>query len=534
MGCPAKTSTRARHMTLRTKIKRNAYYDSVTLMLLSRELQNLEGVEDVLVGMGTDLNLDLARDLGLATSELEELTPNDLFIAAKIDESKTSMDVLESAFNDYLNKRAETDGDDDFQPSSLSSAIQSMPGANMVLVSIAGEYAAAEVDEALDAGLHVMLFSDNVSVEDELRLKQKAVEKGLLMMGPDCGTAIINGKPLCFANAVRRGKIGVVGASGTGTQEVTVQVHKLGEGLSQVIGTGGRDLKEQIGGLMMIQGFQSLIADPETDLIVLISKPPAPSVAEKIYQIAKTSPKPVVIDFIGGDRAAVEAAGAVPCISLEDAAQKAVRILRGEAYADFTGFSLPDEQIDRIIEREVAKLKPDQTELRALFTGGTLADEAMKLLGVHHDLYSNIPLSPEMAIENLPSERGHICLDLGEDKFTRGRPHPMIDPQTRTEFFKSHVDGNTGVILVDVVLGFGSYHDPAGAVAGSVREIRHRLAEQGKDVVVVASVCGTELDSQDLNKSIETLEAEGIIVLPSNAQAVRFTDRVLQRMKKGV
>ncbi len=520
-------------MTLQTSIKRNAYYDSVTLMLLSRELQKLEGVEDVLVGMATDLNLDLAKDLGLANSEFDKLTPNDLFIVAKIDEALISMKDLENAFNEYLNKSVASESDDDYQPPSLNSAIQALPGANMVLISVPGQYAAAEVEDALDAGLHVMLFSDNVSVEDELRLKQKAVEKGLLMMGPDCGTAIINGKPLCFANAVRRGKIGVVGASGTGTQEVTVQVHKHGEGLSQVIGTGGRDLKEQIGGLMMIQGFKALIADPETELIVLISKPPAPSVAEKIYEIAKTSPKPVVIDFIGGDRAAIQAAGAIPCISLEDAAQKAVKVLHGQAYEDFTGFSLPEVKINQIVEKEVARLKSDQTELRALFTGGTLADEAMKLLGVHHSIYSNIPLSPEMAIENLPAGRGHICLDLGEDQFTRGRPHPMIDPQTRTEFFESHVDGQTGIILVDVVLGFGSYHDPAGAVAASVREIRQRLSKQGKDVVVIASVCGTDLDSQDLNKSIATLEAAGIIVLPSNAQAVRLTDKVLQRIKKG-
>ena len=520
-------------MTLQTSIKRNAYYDSVTLMLLSRELQKLEGVEDVLVGMATDLNLDLAKDLGLANSEFDKLTPNDLFIVAKIDEALISMKDLENAFNEYLNKSVASESDDDYQPPSLNSAIQALPGANMVLISVPGQYAATEVEDALDAGLHVMLFSDNVSVEDELRLKQKAVEKGLLMMGPDCGTAIINGKPLCFANAVRRGKIGVVGASGTGTQEVTVQVHKHGEGLSQVIGTGGRDLKEQIGGLMMIQGFKALIADPETELIVLISKPPAPSVAEKIYEIAKTSPKPVVIDFIGGDRAAIQAAGAIPCISLEDAAQKAVKVLHGQAYEDFTGFSLPEVKINQIVEKEVARLKSDQTELRALFTGGTLADEAMKLLGVHHEIYSNIPLSPEMAIENLPAGRGHICLDLGEDQFTRGRPHPMIDPQTRTEFFESHVDGQTGIILVDVVLGFGSYHDPAGAVADSVREIRQRLSKQGKDVVVIASVCGTDLDSQDLNKSIATLEAAGIIVLPSNAQAVRLTDKVLQRIKKG-
>jgi succinyl-CoA synthetase alpha subunit len=134
----------------------------------------------------------------------------------------------------------------------------------------------------------------------------------------------------------------------------------------------------------------------------LISKPPAPSVAEKIYRIAKTRPKPVVIVFIGGDRAAIEAAGAIACISLEDAAQKAVSVLRGQPVNDFAGFSLPEEQIDLMVENAASKLKSDQTELRALFTGGTLADEAMKLLGEDYKIYSNIPLSPEMAIANLP------------------------------------------------------------------------------------------------------------------------------------
>jgi len=520
-------------MTPHTIIKRNAYYDSVTLMLLSRELQKLEGVQDVLVGMGTDLNLELARDLDLATDDFETLTVNDLFIAAKYDDTQISMQAIEAAFNEYLNKSAESGVDDDYQPPTLRAAIQNMPDANLVVVSVPGQYAAAEVEEALDAGLHVMLFSDNVAVEDELRLKQKAVGKRLLMMGPDCGTAIINGVPLCFANAVRRGKIGVVGASGTGTQEVTVQIHRLGEGLSQVIGTGGRDLKEEIGGLMMIQGFEALIADPETDVIILISKPPALSVAEKIYAIANTSPKPVVIDFIGGDRAAIEAAGAIACVSLEDAAHKAVDVLRGKQAKDFTEFSLPETQIDQIVATEAAKLKADQTELRALFTGGTLADEAMKLLGDRHPIYSNIPLTADMAIENLPAGGGHICLDLGEDQFTRGRPHPMIDPQTRSDFFESQVDGHTAVVLVDVVLGFGAHEDPASAVAESVRGIRQKLSVEGKDLVVIAYVCGTDLDSQGFERSVAKLEAESIIVMPSNAQAVRLTDRVLQRAAKG-
>ncbi|MGB4594776.1 MAG: acyl-CoA synthetase FdrA [Anaerolineaceae bacterium] len=520
-------------MTVQSIVKKNAYYDSVTLMLLSRELQKLEGVKEVLVGMGTDLNLELTKNLGLMTPTLEGLSSNDLFITAKFDEAKVKMIDIEAAFTDQINKNSDSGTEEDYQPPSLSSAVQHMPGANMVVISVPGQSAAAEVEAALDAGLHVMLFSDNVPVEDELRLKQIAVKKGLLVMGPDCGTAIINGVPLCFANAVRRGKIGVVGASGTGTQEVTVQIHKLGEGLSQVIGTGGRDLKEKIGGLMMIQSFQALIADPETAVIVLISKPPDPSVADKIYAIAKASPKPVVIDFIGGNRAAIEAADAIACISLEDAARKAVAVLRGLTAEDFYGFSKSEDEIDQIVADAVASLRPEQTELRALFTGGTLADETMKLLGDHYNIYSNIPLVPEMAIENLIDEQGHICLDLGEDQFTRGRPHPMIDPQTRTEFFKSHINGRTAVVLVDVVLGFGSFADPAGAVADSVREFRARLAQEGKQVVVIASVCGTELDSQNLNKSVETLDAEGVIVLPSNAQAARLTDLIFQRIQKG-
>lgn len=520
-------------MIIQSIIKKNAYYDSVTLMLISRDLQKLEGVEEVLVGMGTDLNLELTRNLGLVTSALDGATSNDLFIAAKFNEAKVNMADLEAAFTEQINKSLESGAEDDYQPPTLQSAIHHMPGANMVVISVPGQSAVAEVDAALDAGLHVMLFSDNVPVEDELRLKEKAVANGLLMMGPDCGTAIINGVPLCFANAVNRGKIGVVGASGTGTQEVTVQVHKLGEGLSQVIGTGGRDLKEQIGGLMMIQSFEALIADPETAVIVLISKPPAPSVADKIYTIAKTSPKPVVIDFIGGDRAAIEASGAIACISLEDAARKAVAVLRGQPVVDFTGFSKSGSEIEQIVADAVATLKPDQTELRALFTGGTLADESMKLLGEHYDIYSNIPLVPEMAIENLVDRRGHICLDLGEDQFTRGRPHPMIDPQTRTEFFKSHVDGHTAVVLVDVVLGFGSYSDPAGAVADSVKYFRKQLQQEGKQVVVIASVCGTDLDSQNLDKSAKILEAAGVIVMSSNTQAARLTDLILQRIQKG-
>ena len=518
---------------IKSVIRKNAYYDSVTLMLISRELSKMPGVEEVLAGMATELNLELVENLKMVTPELDGLGPNDFFISAKFDETQTSIEALEKKFFELLNdKKSHSDGQ--YQPPTLSSALNHLPGANLAQISVPGKYAAAEVEDALDAGLHVMLFSDNVSIEDELRLKQKAVEKGLLMMGPDCGTAIINGVPLCFANAIRHGKIGVVGASGTGTQEVTTQIHKMGGGLSQVIGTGGRDLSEAIGGLMMIQGIEALIADPETEVIVLISKPPSPSVADKIYAIAKSSPKPVVIDFIGGNAEAIRAAGAYPCLSFEDAAAKAVALLKGEKVKDIDGINLPETELEAIIDKAVATLKPDQTDFLGLYTGGTLADEAMKYLGESFPIYSNIPLSPEMAIEHLEGVHGNICLDLGEDQFTQGRPHPMIDPQTRTEFFVSHVDEKTAVLLVDVVLGYGSHEDPAGAVADSVAEIRQRLGKVGKQIVVVASITGTELDPQDLASSTRKLEEQGILVMPSNAQAVRLADRIMQKVLKGV
>lgn len=508
-------------------VKKNAYNDSVTLMLISREIQKLDGVDEVLVGMGTELNLDLVKTLDMFVPELDAITPNDLFIAAMYDESKINMDDILAAFNEEMNKKKES-GSGDYHPPTLSSAIEHLKGANMVVISIPGEYAADEAENALREGLNVMMFSDNVTIEDELRLKKTAVEKGLLMMGPDCGTAIINGVPLCFANVIRRGKIGLVGASGTGTQEITVRVHQLGEGFSQVIGTGGRDLSEEIGGLMMIEGIKALMKDPETEVIVLVSKPPAASVEKKIYEVIKGSEKPVVIDFIGGDAESIKAAGATPCLSLEDAARKAVALLRNEEAIDFDGFDADESEIERIVEELAAKLKPDQKYLRALFTGGTLADEAMKYLGEYYEIYSNIPLTEDRHIKHLRDKKGHTCLDLGEDQFTRGRPHPMIDPMTRSEFFESDIDDATAVVLLDVVLGYGSYEDPAGAVAESVKKARAKLSSD-RDFVAVASVTGTDQDPQNLAESIKKLEDAGIVVMPSNAQAVRLVGRIMKK-----
>ncbi len=509
---------------VKSEVRKNAYYDSVTLMLISREIKKIDGVHEALIGMGTELNLSLVENLGLRTEEMKDVSPNDFFVTVKMEDTCDWKEIIEEVDN-QLNKKEESVSSS-YRPPSLSGAVKQMPDANLVVISIPGQYAKAEVDDALDKGLHVMLFSDNVPVEDEVALKKKAVEKELLMMGPDCGTAIINGKALAFANVVKRGDIGIVGASGTGTQEVSVLVDRYGEGLSQVIGTGGRDLKSEVGGLMMLQGFKALIEDDETKVIVLISKPPAPEVAEKILELVKTTTKPVVVDFIGGDAKVIEAAGAYPCISLEDAAKKAVALSRGESVSDFDGFDENLESIEKEVSEKVKALSSEQKNLRALFTGGTLADEAMKLL-YGYPIYSNIPLEEKYAIENLSGVSGHICLDLGEDQFTQGRPHPMIDPMTRTEFFKTHVDDSVAVVLVDVVLGYGSHEDPAGEVAKSIAELNEKLSVKP---VYVASITGTYGDPQDYEKSVKSLEDLGVKVLPSNAQASRYARLIMEAM----
>lgn len=511
---------------IRLEVRKNSYYDSVTLMLISKEVKNIDGVIDVLVGMGTDLNKELSDNLGLGSPELSELSPNDFFITADV-ESEAVMENVVTRVNELLNEKKTSSGSD-YKPVTIDAALEMLPDANMAVVSIAGQYAEDEVSRLLDKDLHVMLFSDNVSVEAELKLKQKAVEKGLLMMGPDCGTAIINGTPLAFANVVKKGPIGIVGASGTGTQEVSTIIDKLGSGCSQVIGTGGRDLKSEIGGLMMIQGFDALIRDPETKVIVLISKPPAPEVAEKILKKVSETDKPVVVDFIGGDLEAIEKAGAVPCVTLEDTAYKAVALAKGEKPVLFDGFSLPESTIDEIVEKHVAKLSPEQKYFRGLYTGGTLADEAMKMLGQSlGGIYSNIPLSPEYGLENLKTLTGHVCLDLGEDQFTVGRPHPMIDPSTRSDRFKTDITDEVAVALMDVVIGYGSHENPAKELADTIKETKKSLKN---DIIFVASITGTEGDPQDLKASQQVLEDEGVIVLPSNAQAVRMVQKLMSRV----
>lgn len=515
--------------SVKFSIKKNTYYDSVTLMIISKEIKKKVGIKQALVGMGTDLNKELAMNLGISSTELQEITPNDFFVSVLADEVIAIEDVMNQVYEILNHKKSSRS--DSYMPRTLDSAINYEPDSNLALISLPGKYAVDEVRKALNKNLNVMLFSDNVTIEEEKELKDLAKSKELLMMGPDCGTAIINNVPLAFANVVRKGHIGVVGASGTGTQEITVLIHKLGEGVSQVIGTGGRDLKKEIGGSMMLLGLNALINDPETKVILLVSKPPNPEVAEKILKVVEKAKKPVVVDFIGGDKDIIKKYGAYACSSLEDAARKAVAILHNEEIKDFNDFDLPIEVINIIVDTEAGKFSLGQRYFRGFFTGGTLADEAMKLLGKDVEIYSNIPLSPEFKLGDAMISYKNTCIDFGDDEFTAGKPHPMIDPVARVErLLKDAQDDEIAVVLMDFVLGYGSHKDPVGEMLPAIIEAKNAMQERGKYLSIIGYVCGTDKDPQGFTESKKRLEEAGVIVMPSNAQAAKLTGLILNKI----
>lgn len=517
-------------MPLGTLVKKNEYHDSVALMQLSSKLNALPGVQDTAAIMATDANRELLVEPGLLTPEVESARANDLIVVVKAD----SEEIVDQALGqvDELLAQEEQPGkkEEEELPGSIQDARQVLPDANLVLISTPGQYAATEAFKALQEGLHVFMFSDNVALEDEIMLKKLAVEKELLMMGPDCGTAIINGYPLGFANWVRKGRIGIVGASGTGTQEVTSLIHQMGGGVSQAIGVGSRDLSEPVGGIMMHLGLAALANEKFTDVIVLISKPPSLSIARKLLEEVERVSKPVIINFLGGDLQEIHKSGAYPAFSLEDAANLAVAHVNGlEAEPVF--FSLSADEINTIIQRETAGMQDEQKWIRGLFSGGTFTYEAQLLLrDMAGKIYSNVPLQPDLKIDQREASREHTLLDLGAAEYTVGRPHPMIDFRTRLEAIKREAkDPETAVILLDVVLGFGSHPDPARELVPAIQSAKELADREGHYLSFVASVCGTDQDIQDRDQQVEHLKRAGVVIMESNAQAARIAGLIATR-----
>jgi FdrA protein len=519
-------------LSVKTLIKTSEYHDSVSLMLVARELTEFPGVEDASVVMGTEANKSLLEQAGLLTREADATTPNDLIIAVKAED-----DVAEKALEEaekILSKKQTAGGEGaEFLAKSVRGAVRSHPEANMAIISVAGRYAAEEAWEALFQGLHVLLFSDNVSLEDEIALKKFAADHGLLLMGPGAGTAIINGVALGFANVIPEGPVGIVSAAGTGLQEVSTLLAKNGIGITQGIGTGGRDLKESVNGIMMLAGLKALQEDENTKYIVLVGKPPAPSVTKLVMdQIAKGD-KPTVMCFMGGD------------VTVADGVKNAMAVATlqegGLLGAKLAGADLPD--IDELIAKETAKLKVQasalaatlsdgQRYLRGLFSGGTLCYESEVIWEelMSEPVLSNAPLDKAKTMKDSTRSEGHCTIDLGEEEFTVGRPHPMIDNDLRIRrIYQEAADPEVAVIIMDVVIGYGAHMDPASELGPAVQEAKAKAKAEGRELIVIGSVTGTELDPQGLTKQVQALEKYGFIICPSNAAASRLAGMIVEQ-----
>jgi FdrA protein len=512
--------------TTRFKVFANLYKDSVTLMQLGAKLREREGVAQASCLMATPANLAQLVDADLVVDA--PASPSDLLVvvrgdAAACDEAIAAAEAL------LQSEGASGDGGGAafaLPLTSLAIGLESAPDADLALISVPGDYAAAEAMKALSLGLHVMLFSDNVPVAEERAIKTFARERNLLVMGPDCGTAIVNGVPLGFANVVRRGEIGLVAASGTGLQEVTCRIHNLGGGVSQALGTGGRDLKEEIGGITMLQGLAALAADSHTRVIVLISKPPAPAIARQIEAAAGAAGKPVVVHFLGATPQRLPA-GLVAATSLRHAADVAVALARGEAAP--APLATPAVAAITAVDKLAAAMAPTQKAVRALFTGGTFCYEAqLAFIAQGLPCRSNAPAKGAAAFDGRYD--GHVFLDLGDDDYTRGRPHPMIDPTLRDAAVRAQgADAQTAAILFDVVLGFGSHDDPAGGLAQALADAQREARAHGRTLALIGHVCGTDGDPQDKAAQVRKLEAVGALIVGSNVEAALLAAHLAAR-----
>jgi succinyl-CoA synthetase alpha subunit len=465
--------------------------------------------------MGTPANLEALRQSGMLPPELEGSTSGDMVVAVEAATEQIAAECLEQINGILVSGRTVQSGGSE-EVYSVAAALERKPHANLALISIPGQYARREAMRALDHGLNVLIFSDHVPLEDEIELKRRAEELGLLVMGPDCGSAIIGEVALGFSNRVRKGEIGLVAASGTGLQEVCCLIDRSGLGISHAIGTGSNDIKAAVGGSTVIRGLRILDKDPATRVIVLVTKPPEEAAAERILAEVRKCAKPVVVNFLGGDDTAVDAAGAIVAATLEDAARRAVEACWGT-------FSVDEGDWARLAQPRDALKPGSQKFVRGVFSGGTLAAEAALVLnGMLEEVFSNTNLRQSKRLNNPRRSTGHTCVDLGDDVFTRGKPHPMLEPAMRHErILQEAADSETAVLLLDVVLGFAGHPDPAAVLADTLGAVRQLAESAGRDIPVVLSVCGTDADPQPRSGQVEKLREAGALVFGSNAEAAR-------------
>jgi len=519
-------------MIIKGILKKGEYFDSILLMMAAREIDSFQGVLESAVMMGTIQNKSILKASGYLIPDFKSAEDTDLLIAVKAGTEQDADSALSKIYEFLHQLRKKDEKIDEISPRSFEGALALLPDANLALISVPGKYAAAQAMKALQNGLHVMIFSDNVPIEQEIELKKYAKEKGLLVMGPDCGTAIINGIPLAFANVVNRGDIGIVAASGTGLQEVSCIISNHGAGISQAIGTGSRDVTKEVGGLMFIESAKRLLRDKNTRVILLISKPPDMEVLEKIGTVLKGNTKPVVSVFINAETDLIKSYGIIPAATLEQGALIATTLSIRENIEDVTKtITSRDFKLKIIANSETRKLKNGQKYLRALFSGGTFCSEGQILVSaVLKGIYSNVPTDNSIQLKNSFKSEKHTVVDLGADEFTVGKPHPMIDYSIRTKRIIDEAnDPETAVILLDIVLGYGAHKNPLAEIVPVIKNAKNIAQSNGRYLPVICSVTGTENDPQNRRYVVDGLKEAGALVMESNAAASKLAAFIVER-----
>src|SRR3972149_2959368 len=518
-----------RKVVVISTVKKNFYQDSLKLMQISQKLSALPGIKEASAIMATEANLRMLKDTGLIKVIPDSVNANDLIVAIEAESENVAKDAIERLDSFLVPPQVDVTAKAEYK--NFDSANSALPQANLVVISLPGQYAKLEVAKAIERGLHTFLFSDNLTIEEEIELKERAKERGLLMMGPGCGTAIINGTGLGFANVVRRGPIGVVAAAGTGMQEVTSLIHNWGSGISHAIGLGGRDLSENVGGIMAMEALKMLLGDEGTEVILLVSKPPSEKIAKKVFDVVREGQKPAVICFLRKKLYKNSGPNIRFSSNLEEAVLEALKFINGNGKQPQI---LTIKSWVKQAEKLVRSLDSKQRYLRGLFSGGTLCYEAQQILTpILGKIYSNAPLDKEMKLEDSNRSKRHTCVDLGEEEFTVGRPHPMIDATLRSErLIKEASDPSTAVILFDVVLGYVASPDPAGDLIPAIKEAKKIAKGKGRSLAFVAHVCGTEDDPQNLKSQEDKLKKVGVLVLPTTALASRIAGWITTRGKK--
>ncbi|MBO1305929.1 acyl-CoA synthetase FdrA [Enterococcus sp. 669A] len=497
---------------LQTIIKQNSYQDSVVLMLLTSKINQMPEVSRVSIMMGTPANKDIFIASGFETDELAEASANDMVIMLEMtDEDKT--DAILTQIDEMIATQSDDSSQKEEKITSWKSALKQAPDAKVAVFSIPGSYVALEVEKALDYGLNAFVFSDNVPIEDEIRLKQKAHEKGLIVMGPDCGTGIIHSLPLAFTNNIRAGKVGIVGASGTGIQEVSTLIHRYGGGVTNAIGTGGRDLSSDVGAISMIDAILALNEDENTEVITVISKPPAKEIEEKVMSLLRNIKKPIVTIFLGVEPEYHEE-DLYHAFTLDEAAQLSAKLVQQEAALYQPAEALPIG----------ISLNQKQTGIRGYYAGGTLAYEAAFLIEKAFGIKGEHPDGYVLKTDE------HEVIDLGDDQYTQGKPHPMIDPENRMNQLRGVVEDETAaVVMFDIVLGYGAHKNMAQEFANVLPEIQQALSAQEREVAFIATIVGTELDIQNYQQQKQILEACGVTVCQNNVQMIQTALAVVEK-----